>query len=78
MMNTDDIPMNNPARDKAWETFTKRKDVKAFFKDKDDAFKFPLQRGWYEVWCQCWNKAWDAGFEDGWNAAKGESDAVDS
>lgn len=75
-MEMDDIPISNAARDKTWAAFIKRKDVKAYF--KDGAFKFPLQRGWYEVWCQCWNKAWDAGFEDGWNAAKGESDAVDS
>jgi hypothetical protein len=42
--------------------------VQEFFKDKDDMFKFPLQHGWYEVWCQCWEKAWEAGFN-----SKGET-----
>jgi hypothetical protein len=70
MMNTDDIPISNPARDKAWAAFIKRKDVKDYF--KEDEFKFPLQRGWYELWCQCWDKAWGKGFSDGWDAANGE------
>ncbi len=65
-MRVDNIPIYNKDRDKAWENFIKRKDVQEFFKDKDDTFKFPLERGWYEVWCQCWEKAWDAG----WDAAQ--------
>ena len=63
----DDIPINNPARDKAWEAFIKRKDVKAHMKDVDD-FKFPLGRGFYDLWCLAWHRAWDAGFFDGYEA----------
>lgn len=59
------IPIANKERDAAWKAFIKRKDVKAFFKDKDDTFKFPLERGWYELWCQCWEMAWEAGCRDG-------------
>lgn len=66
MMQLDDIPITNAARDKAWENFIKRKDVKDYFN-----VEFPLH-GWYQLWCQSWHRAWDAGFKDGWNAAKGE------
>jgi hypothetical protein len=58
----DDIPIYNIARDKAWEAFIKRKDVK-----KSGMFSqgFPLERGHYELWCQAWDRAWTAGFKDG-------------
>ena len=65
----DDIPIYNKARDKAWEAFIKRKDVKALF-DKG----FPLYGGYYELWCQAWNRAWEDGFkggyDSGWQSAK--------
>jgi len=66
-MKLDNIPISNPDRDKAWEAFIKRKDVKAFMKGKSD-FKFPLD-GSYELWCVAWDKAWNAGF----NAANEEN-----
>ena len=50
--------MNNLERDKAWEAFIKRKDVKQYFKDPQ--FKFPLQKGFYEMWCQSSEKASEA------------------
>lgn len=62
----DDIPIYNKARDKAWEAFIKRKDVK-----KSGMFSkgFPLEREYYELWCQAWDRAWTdghkAGFEGG-------------
>lgn len=58
----DDIPIYNKARDKAWEAFIKRKDVK-----KSGMFSqgFPLYGGYYELWCQAWDRAWTAGFKDG-------------
>jgi hypothetical protein len=61
----DDIPIYNIARDKAWEAFIKRKDVK-----KSGMFSqgFPLEREYYELWCQAWHRAWDAGFKDGWES----------
>jgi len=59
----DDIPIKNPKRDKAWEAFIKRKDVKALMKGKED-FKFPLD-GSYEIWCAAWQRAWDEGFKQG-------------
>jgi hypothetical protein len=55
-MRLDNIPIQNKERDKAWETFIKRKDVKAFMKENSD-FKFPLD-GSYEMWCIAWDKAW--------------------
>lgn len=61
-MKLDNIPVSDKDRDAAWSAFIKRKDVQEFFKDKDDAFRFPLERGWYEVWCAAWGKAWDKGF----------------
>jgi hypothetical protein len=58
----DDIPIHNTARDKAWEAFIKRKDVKKLgIFDKG----FPLYGGYYELWCQAWDRAWTAGFKDG-------------
>ena len=41
-MKLDDIPVGNKERDAAWAAFIERKDVQEFFKDKDDAFRFPL------------------------------------
>ena len=32
----DDVPLVNPDRDKAWEAFIKRRDVKAMMKGKED------------------------------------------
>jgi hypothetical protein len=61
----DDIPIYNKARDKAWEAFIKRKDVKGVF--GDDEHNFPLEQGWYELWCQAWSRAWDDGFKEGIN-----------
>jgi len=59
-MKLNNIPIQNKERDKAWEAFIKRKDVKAFMKENSD-FKFPLD-GSYEMWCIAWDKAWTAGF----------------
>jgi len=61
----DDIPIYNKARDKAWEAFIKRKDVK-----KSGMFSqgFHLEREYYELWCQAWDRAWTAGFKDGWDS----------
>jgi len=70
----DDVPMTNTARDKAWEKFIKRKDVKALMKGKED-FKFPLD-GSYDLWCIAWAAAWDAGFSDGYDAAVEQSAAI--
>lgn len=70
----DDVPVTNPARDKAWEQFIKRKDVKALMKTKKD-FPFPLD-GSYDLWCIAWNTAWDKGFSDGYDAAVEQSAAI--
>ena len=61
----DDIPIYNKARDKAWEAFIKRKDVK-----KSGMFSkgFPLEREYYELWCQAWERAWYDGFRDGYDS----------
>lgn len=67
-MKLDNIPINNRARDKAWEAFIKRKDVKAYMKNKTE-FKFPLD-GSYELWCAAWDKAWHDGFMEGHEAAQ--------
>ena len=61
----DDTPIHNPKRDKAWEAFIKRKDVKALMKGKE-SFKFPLD-GSYDLWCVAWETAWGAGFVQGYN-----------
>ncbi len=62
----DDAPLINLERDKAWEAFIKRKDVRRLMQGKED-FKFPLD-GSYDLWCLCWAKAWDAGFKAGWES----------
>ena len=59
----DNVPLANRERDKAFEAFIKRKDVKAMF---SDGFPFPLNRGYYDFWCIVWAKAWDKGFRAGW------------
>ena len=66
----DDVPINDPERDKAWAAFIKRKDVKAMMKDNKD-FKFPTD-GSYELWCIAWEKAWREGFYEGWKEAGGK------
>lgn len=63
----DDVPVTNPARDKAWEAFIKRKDMRALMKTKKD-FPWPLD-GSYDLWCIAWAAAWDAGFHEGWDEA---------
>ena len=64
----DDIPIYNQARDKAWEAFIKRKDVKHLVKHGLFDKGFPLYGGYYELWCQAWDRAWTAGFKDGWDS----------
>ncbi len=59
----DNVPLANRERDRAFEAFIKRKDVKAMF---SDGFPFPLNRGYYDFWCIVWAKAWDKGFKIGW------------
>jgi len=61
----DDIPIYNADRDKAWEAFIKRKDVK-----KSGMFSqgFPLDREYYELWCQAWDRAWKNGFNRGFKS----------
>jgi hypothetical protein len=68
-MRLDDIPIHDKARDKAWEAFIKRKDVKDFAKE-EPPFDFPIGRGWYELWCQAWHRAWDDGFKQGYEAGE--------
>jgi len=53
----DDVQINNPDRDKAWEVFIRRKDVAGWAVDKEG---FPLN-GFYDVWCIAWSKGWDTG-----------------
>lgn len=67
-----DIPITNPARDKAWEAFIKRKDVKKMFAGAGE-FDFPLSREYYDMWCLCWAKAWDAGFFEGYKSGEAAS-----
>ena len=57
----DDVPLCNKERDKAWEAFIKRKDVKQMFLN-DKEFGFHLNSGYYDLWSICWSKAWDKGF----------------
>ena len=64
----DDIPIYNQARDKAWEAFIKRKDVKHLVKHGLFDKGFPLYGGYYELWCQAWDRAWTAGFKDGYDS----------
>ena len=58
-----DVPLMNKERDDSWEAFIKRKDVKAMFSEQ--GFGFPLNRGYYDLWCIAWAKAWDKGFHEG-------------
>jgi hypothetical protein len=63
----DDIPIINPARDKAWEKLTKSKRAQRFFRDlHGEPFKFPLRRDLYEMFCIAWSAGWDDGFNCGW------------
>jgi len=64
----DDVPLMNRERDNSWESFIKRKDVKAMF--LEEGFGFPLNRGYYDLWCICWAKAWDKGFKAGINVER--------
>ena len=64
----DDIPIHNQARDKAWEAFIKRKDVKHLVKHGLFDKGFPLYGGYYELWCQAWDRAWTDGFKGGWES----------
>ena len=57
----DDVPLCNKERDKAWEAFIKRKDVRQMFLN-DKEFSFPLNSGYYDLWSISWAKAWDKGF----------------
>lgn len=61
----DNVPLANKERDKAWEALIKRKDVAKMFSDTQ--FGFPLNGGFYDLWCICWAKAWDKGFHAGYN-----------
>ena len=64
------IPVIDKARDAAWFAFIQRPDVQQFFaKEADPLSRFPIARGWYEMWCQAWHLAWDRGFQDGMNTA---------
>ena len=63
-MKLDNIPVTDKVRDKAWAAFIKRKDVKAFFAEQDENFRFPLARGWYEVWVQAYEKGREAALKD--------------
>ena len=60
----DNIPIHNKARDKAWEALVKSKRAKERLGNG-----FPIERGFYELWCICWNKAWDEGFQSGMDTA---------
>lgn len=60
----DNLPMHNRARDKAWEALIRSKKAKQMLGEN-----FPLERGFYELWCICWHKAWDAGFQSGMDTA---------
>jgi phage terminase large subunit-like protein len=64
----DDIPIHNIARDKAWEAFIKRKDVKHLVKHGLFDKGFPLYGGYYELWCQAWDRAWTDGFKSGYDS----------
>lgn len=56
----DNIPIHNKARDKAWEALIKNKKAKHYLGEG-----FPLERGFYEIWCISWEKAWQEGFDVG-------------
>ena len=67
----DDVPIMNKERDRSWEAFIKRKDVKKMFAGFDpDPFRFPLKSGYYDLWCIAWAKAWDKGFHAGRDSNK--------
>lgn len=57
------VPLMNKERDSEWESFIKRKDVKAMF--SGEGFGFPLHRGYYDLWCIAWAKAWTKGHRAG-------------
>ena len=57
----DDVPLCTKERDKAWESFIKRKDVRQMFL-YDKEFSCPLNGAYYDLWSICWAKAWDKGF----------------
>lgn len=59
------LPIHDRARDKAWEALTKSKRAKAILGEQ-----FPIERGFYELWCICWHKAWDDGFKDGYKSGE--------
>lgn len=59
----DNVPLANRERDRAFEAFIKRKDVRLMF---SDGSPFPRNRGYYDFWCIVWAKAWDKGFKIGW------------
>jgi hypothetical protein len=60
----ENVALMNKERDKAWEQLIKRKDIANLF--TDTKFGFPLNGGFYDLWCIAWAKAWDKGFHDGW------------
>jgi hypothetical protein len=71
----DDIPLQDKARDKAWENFIKRKDVQPILGGTydDEGFAFPLAAQWHFLWCQAWQRAWDEGFYDGVETGRKEN-----
>jgi len=68
----DDVQINNPDRDKAWEAFIKRKDVEGWAVDKEG---FPLN-GFYDVWCIAWSKGWDKAFDWQTEVIKKQADYI--
>jgi hypothetical protein len=68
----DDVQINNPDRDKAWEAFIKRKDVEGWAVDKEG---FPLN-GFYDVWCVAWSKGWDKAFDCQTEILKKQTDYI--
>ena len=64
----DDIPIYNVDRDKAWEKFIKRKDVKHLVEHGVFDKGFPLYGGYYDLWCQAWDRAWKDGFNRGFKS----------
>ena len=71
----DDIPLQDKARDKAWESFIKRKDVQPILGGTydDEGFAFPLAAQWHFLWCQAWERAWQEGFYDGVETGRKEN-----
>ena len=64
----DDIPIYNVDRDRAWEAFIKRKDVKHLVEHGVFDKGFPLYGGYYDLWCQSWDRAWKNGFNRGFKS----------